>query len=67
MYGYDSPEDLLGDLTDISRQLYVEPDRRRNFALAIRSGGRIQGFESQIYRRGSLNEVAYRGSRKQAV
>jgi hypothetical protein len=28
MYGYDSPEDLLGDLTDISRQLYVEAYRQ---------------------------------------
>jgi len=51
MYGYDSPGELLADLTDISRQLYVEPDRRRKFTVAMRRDGRIQDFESQIYRR----------------
>jgi two-component system, sensor histidine kinase and response regulator len=51
MFGYDSPEELLADLTDIGSQLYVDPDRRRIFALAIRDDGRIQDFEAQIYRR----------------
>jgi PAS domain S-box-containing protein len=51
MYGYDSPEELLADLTDISRQLYVEPDRRRKFTSAMCNDGRIQDFESEIYRR----------------
>src|SRR5580704_15764689 len=50
MYGYDSPGELLADLTDISHQLYVEPDRRK-FTLAMRREGRIQDFGSQIYRR----------------
>ncbi len=51
MYGYDSPEELLADLVDISRQLYVESDRRRKFTLAMRNEGHIHDFESQIYRR----------------
>lgn len=51
MYGYDSPGELLADLVDISRQLYVEPDRRGKFTLAMRNDGRIHDFESQIYRR----------------
>jgi PAS domain S-box-containing protein len=51
MYGYDSPGELLADLTDISRQLYVDPERRRKFTLMMRSDGRIEDFESQIYRR----------------
>jgi PAS domain S-box-containing protein len=51
MFGYDSPDELLADLTDIGSQLYVDPDRRRKFALAIRHEGRIQDFEAQIYRR----------------
>jgi PAS domain S-box-containing protein len=51
MYGYDSPGELLADLVDISRQLYVEPDRRRKFTLAMRNDGHIHDFESQIYRR----------------
>jgi len=51
MYGYDTPGELLADLTDISRQLYVESDRRRIFTSVMRSEGKIQDFESQIYRR----------------
>ncbi len=51
MYGYDSPAELLSALTDISRQLYVQPDRRAIFALAMLRDGRIEDFESQIYRR----------------
>src|SRR3984957_4712332 len=45
MYGYDSPEELLADLTDIGSQLYFDPDRRRLFPLAIRNDGRVQDFE----------------------
>ncbi|HEY9706939.1 MAG TPA: PAS domain-containing protein, partial [Oculatellaceae cyanobacterium] len=31
IYGYESPEELLISLTDIGRQLYVEPHRRYEF------------------------------------
>src|SRR3984893_4896476 len=51
MYGYDSPEELLADLTDISGQLYLESDRRGIFTSAMRRDGRIEDFESQVYRR----------------
>jgi PAS domain S-box-containing protein len=51
MYGYDSPAELLSALTNIGRQLYVQPDRRTEFALAMRQNGRVLEFESQIYRR----------------
>ena len=51
MYGYNSSGELLADLTDISRQLYVETDRRFRFISAMRNAERIVDFESQIYRR----------------
>ena len=51
MYGYDSPDELLAALTDISRQLYVQSGRRAEFTLAMRQYGRVLQFESQIYRR----------------
>jgi sigma-B regulation protein RsbU (phosphoserine phosphatase) len=51
MYGYDSPEELLAVLTDVSRQLYVQPDRRAEFTLVMRQKGKVQEFESQVYRR----------------
>jgi PAS domain S-box-containing protein len=51
MYGYDSAAELLAAMTDISRQLYVQPDRRAIFTLAMRREERIADFESEIYRR----------------
>jgi PAS domain S-box-containing protein len=51
MYGFDSPEELLVALTDISRQLYVQPGRRAEFTLAMQQYEKVLEFESQIYRR----------------
>lgn len=52
MYGYDSPKELTAALTDISRQLYVENNRRGEFVRLMREQGRVSEFESQIYCRG---------------
>jgi PAS domain S-box-containing protein len=51
MYGFDSPQDLVGALTDIAHQLYVDPERREEFRKHIRLRGSVTGFESQIYQR----------------
>jgi PAS domain S-box-containing protein len=51
MYGYNSPAELIGALTDISRQLYVKPGRRDEFLKLLREHGKVIDFESQIYRR----------------
>ncbi|MCX8121050.1 MAG: response regulator [Oscillatoriaceae bacterium SKW80] len=51
IYGYDSPEELMAQLTDVSRQLYVNPSRWEEFKTAIASKNAISGFESQIYRK----------------
>ncbi len=51
MYGYDSPEDLLSTLSDIGKQLYVKPDRRAEFILAMEKGASVSKFESQVYRK----------------
>lgn len=49
--GYDSPEDLITNLTDISSQLYVKPTRRDEFIEAITKNPVLSGFESQVYRK----------------
>jgi phosphoserine phosphatase RsbU/P len=49
MYGYDSPDQLLAALTDISGQLYVQAGRRTEFTLAMRQHERVLEFESQVY------------------
>ncbi len=51
IYGYDSPEEMTGSLTDISRQLYVDPSRRREFLRQMSESGAVSSFESQVVRR----------------
>ena len=49
--GYDSPEEMLAAITDISRQLYVDPARRDDYSREMRKAGVVKGFEAQLYRR----------------
>src|ERR687896_701369 len=51
MLGYESPEELLGAISNIRDQLYVEPGRREEFyQLALRNGF-VSGFEVQMHRK----------------
>src|ERR687894_1511315 len=51
MLGYESSEELLGAISNISDQLYVEPGRREEFyQLALRDGF-VSGFEVQMHRK----------------
>jgi PAS domain S-box-containing protein len=55
IYGYDSPEELVANLTNVEQQLYVDPDRRSEFVQLLQEHGAVRGFESQVYRKdGSL-------------
>src|SRR5271165_5297306 len=51
MYGYESAEELIADLTDITRQLYVQAGRRAEFIQLVREQGKVIDFESEIFRR----------------
>ncbi|HTY67343.1 MAG TPA: PAS domain-containing sensor histidine kinase [Alphaproteobacteria bacterium] len=51
IYGYESPAELLGAITNIGRQLYVDPLRRDAFTQQMQRSGVVSGFESQVYRR----------------
>lgn len=51
MYGYSSPEELIASVTDIERQLYVNPNHRVEFKNKLEEEGEVRGFESQIYKR----------------
>ncbi|HXZ68895.1 MAG TPA: PAS domain S-box protein, partial [Alphaproteobacteria bacterium] len=50
IYGYTSPEEMLSRLTNIERQLYVDPNRRAEFIREMSEKKVISGFESEIYR-----------------
>jgi PAS domain S-box-containing protein len=51
IYGYESPAALLGAITNIERQLYVDPRRRDSFIRLMKENGIVSGFESEVYRR----------------
>ncbi|WP_162914795.1 sensor histidine kinase [Desertibaculum subflavum] len=51
IYGYDTPERLVAELTDIQTMLYVDPDQRDRFAELMQAQDAVRGFESQIRRR----------------
>ena len=51
LYGYDSPAALIEAIGDIEGQLYVDPNQRELFLNLIRAQGRIEQFESEIFRK----------------
>lgn len=51
LYGYDSPESLMGQHIDLKQNLYVEADRWDVFQNMIAETGFLVNFESEIYRR----------------
>lgn len=48
--GYASPDELTRQLSDIERQLYVDPERRKEFVHIMEEKGAVAGFVSQVYR-----------------
>jgi Amt family ammonium transporter len=51
IYGYNSPEELQANLSDIERLLYVDPNRRGEFIRMIDDYGFVTDFESQVRRK----------------
>ena len=51
LYGYDSPEALMSDITNISQQLYVDAERRLEFVAAMEADNAVSGFESMVCRK----------------
>ncbi len=51
MYGYENPEELLQSITNIATQIYVDPERRKDFINAVERDGFVQDFEIQVRRK----------------
>ncbi|MCC2672790.1 MAG: sensor-containing diguanylate cyclase/phosphodiesterase, partial [Armatimonadetes bacterium] len=51
IYGYGTATELIDGITDISRQLYVDPARRDEFVRLMQEHDAVEGFESQILRK----------------
>ncbi|HWT53206.1 MAG TPA: diguanylate cyclase, partial [Rhodocyclaceae bacterium] len=68
LYRYDSPDELMAGVADISSSLYVHPERRTEFARQIQMYGQVSEFESEVFCRDgtriwiSENAHAVRGS-----
>ncbi|RYD73689.1 MAG: PAS domain S-box protein, partial [Verrucomicrobiaceae bacterium] len=50
MYGYRSPEHLMGSMFDIGTQLYVEPEQRSALLKTLRGGDVVSNLEIEIVR-----------------
>ncbi|MGB3513765.1 MAG: PAS domain-containing sensor histidine kinase [Microcoleaceae cyanobacterium] len=50
IFGFDSPQELMGKVTDIGKQLYVNSSRRDEFAELMSREGSVLKFESEAHR-----------------
>lgn len=51
LYGYERPEELLNRVSDIQREVYVDPTMREQFRREIETAGFVRGLEYQVRRR----------------
>ncbi|WP_185961233.1 bifunctional diguanylate cyclase/phosphodiesterase [Telmatospirillum sp. J64-1] len=51
IYGYDGPDDLKNNLTDIARQLYVDASQRNRFRDLLAAHSVVTNFEAQVRRK----------------
>ena len=51
MHGYDSPEQFLAEVSDMARQLFVDPGRRRELQRALDENGVVRSTEVEVYRK----------------
>ncbi len=51
MLGYGSPEEVLENVTDIAKDLYVQPERREEIVRLIKSNPGLARFENRYRRR----------------
>jgi len=53
--GYASPLELIETVTDIERQLYVDPRRHQELLAHISRGVDVKNFELELYRKGGCS------------
>jgi len=51
IFGFDSPEELMVSITDLSHQFYVNPKRHEEFVLVMDKLGSVRSFESEVFRK----------------
>ncbi|WP_420237483.1 MHYT domain-containing protein [Telmatobacter bradus] len=51
-FGYDSPEEMIASVTDLSKQLFVDSKRGVEFMLVMDKVGGVRNFECEVYCKG---------------
>lgn len=51
MHGFDSPEELISERTQIDRDAYVDPQRREDFKRLLEANGSVKDFEFELARK----------------
>ncbi len=51
IYGYESPEQLMEEVTDIRTQIYVHPQKREEFLGRISAGEHVRDYEIEAFRK----------------
>jgi PAS domain S-box-containing protein len=51
IFGYDSPEEMIAAITDITGQLFVNPKRGVEFGLIMDRVGGVRNFECEVFRK----------------
>jgi PAS domain S-box-containing protein len=52
MMGYDTPEELIRNISDVSRSVYVHPAARAEYQRLMQRDGMVREFEYQVHQRG---------------
>ena len=59
IFGFASPDLLIGGVTDIARQLYKHPEQRQEFLRRVQVENEVTDFETEVFRQdGSVIWVA---------
>ena len=62
MLGYQTPEELMAEVTDLERQLYVRAAKRQEFKRLVETQDSVRAFEFEHYRKdGSIIWVSING------
>jgi len=51
IFGYESPEDMITSIMDLGHQVFVDPDRRKEFTVEMEKAGAVRDAEYQVYRK----------------
>ena len=51
MYGYDSPDQFVAEISDVGRQLFVKPGQLKEITLLLEENEAVHNVEVEVYRK----------------